>query len=213
MDQVRANGRGDLPRRGSKSGAAPSSRAILTLAVAWGLAVQAVAGEWPQILGPTRNGIAADERLADQWPASGPAVVWSRPVGHGYAGVAVASGRVVLFHRLGDEALVEAMDAASGKPLWKQGFPTNYQSSIAPDDGPLCVPLVHAGRVYVFGAEGDLHCLRLDTGAVEWSRDADRQYKAPLGYFGAGSSPIVESGKLLVEVGAAGGRHRRLRIV
>ena len=66
------------------------------------------------------------------------------------------------------------------------------------------MPLVHEGRVYLFGAEGDLHCLRLDTGAVEWSREADRQYKAPLGYFGAGSTPIVEAGKLLVEIGGPG---------
>ena len=196
MDQDRSPRRGKLARRGSKT------RAALVLAVALGLAACAAAGEWPQILGPARNGIAADEHLDARWPAAGPDVVWSRPVGHGYAGVAVSGGRVVLFHRLGDEAIVEALDATSGKPLWKQSFATAYQTSIAPDDGPRCVPLVHDGRVYLFGAEGDLHCLRLDTGAVQWSRDADRQYKAPLGYFGAGSTPIVEAGKLLVEVGA-----------
>ncbi len=147
------------------------------------------------------NATAEGERLASSWPATGPAVVWQRPVGHGYSGLAVAGGRAVLFHRLGNEAVAEAIDARSGKTLWKQSFPTNYQTSIAPDDGPRCVPLLHEERVYLFGADGDLHCLRLDSGAVVWSRDADRQYKAPLGYFGAGSTPIVEGGKLLVNIG------------
>ncbi|MGI9459194.1 MAG: hypothetical protein ACR2NF_04280, partial [Pirellulales bacterium] len=42
----------------------------------------ALAGDWPQILGPHRSGIAdPDERLADTWPASGPQEVWRRPVG------------------------------------------------------------------------------------------------------------------------------------
>ncbi len=148
-----------------------------------------------------RNGKADGERLANHWPAAGPPVVWKRPVGHGYAGLAVAGGRVVLFHRIADEAIVEALEAASGKPLWKQSFPTHYQTSIAPDDGPRCVPLIHKERVYLFGADGDLHCLRLDSGETIWSRDADRQFKAPLGYFGAGSTPIVEGDKLLVNIG------------
>ncbi len=112
---------------------------------------------------------------------------------------------MVVFHRIGDEAIVEALAADSGKPIWKQSFPTRYQTSIAPDDGPRCVPLIHKDRVYLFGADGDLHCLRLDSGEVVWSRDADREFKAPLGYFGAGSTPIVEGDNLLVNVGAPAG--------
>ena len=161
----------------------------------------AVAGEWPQILGPARDGKAQGERLATNWPAPGPPVVWQRAVGHGYAGVAVSGGRVILYHREGNEALAEAIDARSGKPVWKKNFPTNYQTSIAPDDGPRCVPLIHKDRVYLFGADGDLHCLQLDTGKVVWSRDADRDYGAPLGYFGAGSTPIIDADKLLVNIG------------
>ena len=32
----------------------------------------ALAGDWPQILGPHRNGLADDERLAASWPDAGP---------------------------------------------------------------------------------------------------------------------------------------------
>ena len=76
---------------------------------------ESLAGEWPQILGPNRNGIAAkDEKLASSWPSSGPKVVWDREVGSGFAGIAVSGGKAVLYHREDDSLIVEAMDAKTG---------------------------------------------------------------------------------------------------
>ena len=72
-------------------------------------------GEWPQILGPHRDGIADGEQLAESWPKNGPKTLWQRPVGSGLAGVAVVGGRVVLFHRQGDEEIAEALAAGTGK--------------------------------------------------------------------------------------------------
>lgn len=179
---------------------------LLAALAAGGSAPRAVlAGDWPQILGPDRNGIAVDEQLADSWPDGGPTVLWEREVGSGLAGVAVAEGRVVVFHRLGDEEVAQALDAASGEEIWKQSFRTSYRSSISEDDGPRCVPLLHAGHVYLFGAQGDLHCLSLASGEVRWTRAAYRDFEAQEGYFGAGSTPLVEDGKLLVNVGGRKG--------
>ena len=96
------------------------------------------AGDWPQILGPNRNGIAVEEQIANSWPKNGPAVVWKRNVGEGYAGVAVAGGTAVLFHRVENNERVEAMDAASGQVIWKADFPTSFSSSFNPDKGPRC---------------------------------------------------------------------------
>jgi outer membrane protein assembly factor BamB len=163
------------------------------------------AGDWPQILGPHRDGTADDERLAEAWPADGPPVDWQYPVGSGFAGVAVADGRVVLFHRLQDAEVIEALDAKSGRQLWKVGFPTQYRSSISDDDGPRCVPLIHDGAVYAYGAGGTLHCVALADGRTRWSRTAFADYGAPEGYFGAGSTPIVEGDKLLVNIGGRSG--------
>lgn len=162
------------------------------------------AGDWPQILGPNRNGIAVDEKLADKLPSGGPKAIWSRPVGEGFAGVAVASGVVVVFHRQGDDEVVEALDAATGKPKWKAAFPTNFTSTYSSDNGPRCVPLIHGDRVYVFGAGGNLHCVRSTDGTKVWSRAVFRDFNAPDGYFGAGSTPIVAAGKLIVNVGGKG---------
>jgi outer membrane protein assembly factor BamB len=177
-----------------------------TIAIA-GLVVAAAAalgraGEWPQVLGPDRNGVAAaDERLAEQWPAGGPPVVWQRDVGSGYAGVAVAGDRAVLFHRVGGREIVEALDAATGKSLWSDGHPTRFAPQVGGGDGPLCTPVIHAGKVIAFGAQGMLACLDLATGKRLWQRDTHREFGAQEGYFGAGSTPLVVGDHVIVNVG------------
>src|SRR4051812_39662954 len=58
-----------------------------------------LADDWPQILGPARSGTSS-EKLPDRFPSGGPKVVWSAPAGQGYAGPAVADGKVIVFHRV-----------------------------------------------------------------------------------------------------------------
>src|SRR5262249_52236776 len=139
--------------------AAPGMIAFVCVAI---ISRSATAGDWPQILGPMRNGRAQQETLLDSWPSDGPRTIWQRGVGHGYAGVAIVGNACVLFHRQGDEAIVEQLNAATGERQWKRSFPTHYVSEIAPDDGPRCAPLVDKDQVIVFGADGDLHALSLE---------------------------------------------------
>jgi outer membrane protein assembly factor BamB len=173
------------------------------LATAAFFVASAHAGDWPQILGPHRDGRAEGESLADSWPAGGPKVLWERPVGRGYAGVAVVGERGVLFHRIENEELVQAFDVRAGNFSWKFAMPTSYVSGISPDDGPRCVPVIHGDRVIAFGVQGNLACLRLADGAKIWSVDTHAEFRAGEGYFGAGSSPIVEGDKVIVNVGGA----------
>jgi outer membrane protein assembly factor BamB len=168
-------------------------------------ATEIQAGDWPQILGPRRDGhAAADERLAEAWPAVGPKVVWSRDVGAGYAGIAVAAGRAYLFQRIADREFVEALDAATGQTLWKDaGHPTRFRPQVGGGDGPLCTPVVAAGRVIALGAAGTLACLDAATGRRLWTRETHRDFGAPEGYFGAGSTPLVVGDLVVVNVGGA----------
>lgn len=163
----------------------------------------ASAGEWPQILGPQRNGAAVEESLG-AWPTTGPKQAWKAVVGAGYGGPAAAEGIVVLFHRVDDQERAEGFDLASGKSLWKADFEATYRGGIDPDLGPRTVPTIHNGFVYLFGAGGDMHCVKLKTGAKVWSRALAADYAAPDGYFGAGSSPIVAGGRLWVNLGGKG---------
>ena len=170
-----------------------------------------MAEDWPQILGEQRNGIASSEKLAESWPATGPQVVWNRPIGSGFAGVAVADGRVFIFDRQGNQERVTAVTAGTGKQLWQSSFKANFVPAYVNDDGPRCVPTVYQKRVVVFGAQGALHCLNAETGKTVWSHDtmalfnSQRPFRGepPEGYFGKGSSPIVVGGLVIVNVGGA----------
>jgi outer membrane protein assembly factor BamB len=172
-------------------------------------AVPAGAGDWPQILGPTRDGVAAaDERLADAWPAAGPRVVWSVAVGDGYAGVAVADDVVIVFHREGDREIVEARDALTGVSRWRDGHATGFRPQVGGGAGPLCVPVIlgrprEGGSVITFGAQGVLSRHDLATGRRLWTRETHREFGGAEGYFGAGSTPVVVGDRVVVNVGGS----------
>ncbi|MHC4405917.1 MAG: outer membrane protein assembly factor BamB family protein [Planctomycetota bacterium] len=169
----------------------------------------AEAGQWPQILGPNRDGVAVDEQLAEAWPKDGPRTVWSLSVGSGFAGAAVEGDATVVFHRLADEEVVEAVDTATGEARWKTAFPAAYVPFISDDDGPRATPVIDRGRVYTYGAMGRLCCLDLVTGETIWSRDTYEEFHSkqpfqgepPEGYFGMATTPIVEGDHVIVNVG------------
>jgi len=172
----------------------------------WGSNAPLPAGDWPQLLGPGRNGVATDEQLLDRFPAAGPRVVWQRAVGDGFAGVAVVGDLGVLFHRQAGEEVAEGFRPATGEVVWTRRFPASYSGSLARDQGPRCVPILHEGSVYLCGAAGDLHCLAQTDGAVRWTRALGKEWKTPEGYFGIGSTPVIAGDLLLWNAGAPGGR-------
>jgi len=89
------------------------------LALFLSLPVAGWCSDWPQFLGPTRNAVYPAADLADSWPKDGPPILWDRKVGQGFSGPAVASGKLILFHRLENKEIIECLAAETGKELWK----------------------------------------------------------------------------------------------
>jgi outer membrane protein assembly factor BamB len=170
------------------------------LIVAVVLVVELGAADWPQFLGPDRNGAAAGP-ISENWGPSGPKVVWRKQVGQGFAGPAVVGNRVLLFHRVGNEEVLESLDAKNGMPAWRYGYPTTYRDDFGFDEGPRAVPVVADGIVYTFGAQGQLHAVDLVKGTRVWSEDTMKRFNVPKGFFGAGGSPLVEGGRVIANVG------------
>jgi outer membrane protein assembly factor BamB len=163
------------------------------------------AAEWPQFLGPSRNGIYVGAPLNDKWPPAGPRVLWRKQIGQGLSGPVVAGKRLILFHRVDNREIVESFDALTGAPQWRYAYPTSYRDDFGFDEGPRAVPVVSGGIVYTNGAEGKLHALDLSTGKVLWSVDAMRQFEVAKGFFGAAGSPLVEAGSVIANVGGRKG--------
>lgn len=162
------------------------------------------ADDWPQFLGPERNGVSREKGLAASWPKEGPPILWQRDVGEGFSGPVIAGDHVIAFHRVGDQEVVECLHADTGKPRWKFAYATSYVDALGKGDGPRSTPMVIGSRVVTLGAEGVLTCLDLEKGTQEWSRSLHKTYKVPPSYFGVGTSPIVADGLVLVNVGAKG---------
>ena len=110
------------------------------------------ADDWPQILGPQRNGVINNGRIGDVLPRQ-PKVVWRHQVGQGYAGPVVVGEQVFIFHRLGASERVEAVDRETGNLNWSTDFPAVYTGGFNSDSGPRCVPLVHQGTYTGFKDE------------------------------------------------------------
>ena len=169
------------------------------IALAAGL--QGAAYDWPQFLGPERNGVYRGPEVVETWGGSGPRVVWRKQIGQGLSGPVVAQGHVILFHRVANREVVEAFDARTGASQWQYGYATSYRDDFGFDEGPRAVPVVADGVVYTFGAEGQLHAIDLAKGTRIWSEDTMRRFEVPKGFFGAAGSPLVENGRVLANIG------------
>jgi len=163
-----------------------------------------LAADWPGTHGPTRDGHSSETQLKWDWPKAGPEQAWKIAVGSGFAGVAVADGKVFLFHRIENEEVLSALDPATGKELWKFAYRTKYRDDFQFDNGPRCVPLIEKGVAYLYGADGDLHAVDAKTGKEKWGKNLMAEYKPKKGYFGVAAGPVLVGGKLLVNVGAKG---------
>jgi len=166
------------------------------------LAKDAVAGDWTSFLGPAHNGTSAETRLTRTLP---PPLVWEFPKGTSYTSPAILGDRLVYVHRVGDEEVVECLHAETGESRWQFRYPTSFEDRYGYNNGPRSSPVIDGNRVYTLGAQGQLHCFDIGTGALAWRRHINAEYKVPQDFFGTATTPLVEDKLLVINVGAPGG--------
>ncbi len=166
------------------------------------LASDAVTSDWPSFLGPTHNGVSTETRLSRELP---PPLIWEFTKGSGYTSPAVTAGHLVLVHRVGDEEIVECLDADTGTSRWQFRYATAFEDRYGYNNGPRSSPIIDCERVFTMGAEGKMHCLELALGERVWSRDLRADYTVTQDFFGTASTPVMEGPLLIVNVGAPGG--------
>ena len=162
-------------------------------------AVQA-GDDWPQFLGPNRNGISAATGLLDSWPDGGPKEIWRVKGGVGMSGIAIADGHLcTLVQRDGQQWLV-ALDPASGKQHWQTSIAPEYKN--AQGDGPRATPTIAGQRVYVYTGQGILTCVNINNGSQVWSHDAVSELGGKIAEYGMASSPLIVANLVVVSAGA-----------
>jgi outer membrane protein assembly factor BamB len=163
---------------------------------------------WPQWRGPNRDGISTETGWNKTWPAEGPKKLWTVLVGTGMSSAVAADGRLFTQGSDGESnESVVALDAATGAELWKFTFPCKavaHEMPIVPN-GPCATPTVHGGFVYILSREGDLIALETSNGNVVWRKNLVTDLKGKRPVYGFAQSPLVEDGRVFLDVGAAAG--------
>lgn len=194
------------------------------LAILFSLAPNCFAGQavfaddWPQWMGPQRDDVYHETGVIRAIPDDGLKVKWRVPISGGYAGPAVANGRVFVTDYLSEsneisnnpgarqdrqgKERVLAFDAESGKKLWEYAYDRPYSISYAV--GPRCTPTVDGELLYWMGAEGDLVCLQVETGELAWRRSLVDDFGAKIPIWGCAGHPLVDGDLLYIMVGGEG---------
>ena len=190
----------------------PAGRLPLIVATfaGWCVASPLAAEDWPQFRGAQRRGVWNETGILEKFPAPGLKVRWRTPVGGGYAGPAVADGRVFVpdFVRIKGSSGVErvhCLDERTGKVLWTfRGEKISY-ARLGHASGPRATPTVDGERVYVLGAVGDLYALDVKTGGKLWHRNFPRDLGATAPMWGFAGAPLVHGERLICLVGGKAG--------
>jgi outer membrane protein assembly factor BamB len=175
----------------------------------------ACADDWPQWMGPNRDGQWKETSILQKFPKGGPKKLWAVPIHGGYAGPAVANGKVYVADyeskdpkpannpnatskREGKERLL-CLNAETGKEIWKHEYDCPYHLSYPA--GPRCTPMIADGKVYSLGAMGDLHVLDAEKGTPIWKKDFKKDYNAKTPTWGFAGHPLIYKDTVICLVG------------
>lgn len=176
---------------------------LILVALAWS---RSSGDDWPQWGGPQRDSVWRETGIVDKLPPVDPQTdklprMWTAKIGAGYAGPAIAGGRVFVMDRLPEQNLerVLCLDAQTGQPLWKHEYEARY--TISYPLGPRATPTVDGDRVYALGAMGNLFCFAVADGTIIWQKNLPADFGTKIPSWGMAGAPLIDGDQLIVLVG------------
>jgi outer membrane protein assembly factor BamB len=161
--------------------------------------------DFPGFLGAGRDAVVRGVRLARDWNATPPRLVWRQAMGPGWSAFAVAGAYAYTQEQSHERELVVCRELGTGTIVWVHEDRARYQSVLA-GDGPRATPTVTARHVITMGSTGILNCLDRASGRRLWSHDVVTSNGAALPEWGKSCSPLVDEGRVIVSAGGPGGR-------
>lgn len=162
-------------------------------------------GDWPGFRGAERDGVVRGLKMAADWKASPPRLLWRQRIGPGWSSMAVVGDRLFTQEQRDNSEAVVCLDAATGREVWVHGDAARFSDDQA-GPGPRATPTFADGRLYTLGAKGILNCLDALTGERLWSHDLVAEMGAKLPVWGFSSSPLIVRGMLVVFAEGAEGK-------
>ncbi|MEC9091635.1 MAG: PQQ-binding-like beta-propeller repeat protein, partial [Planctomycetota bacterium] len=165
--------------------------------------------DFPQFLGPQRDGRLPNTYFAYDWVKKEPKLLWKRPIGPGHSGFATRNGFAITMEQRGDQELTTCYDIETGDLKWSYAEKTRHHSWLG-KLGPRSTPTIFDGFVYCLGANGHLACLEGSNGKLVWKKDLFQQFGTSISEerntvtWGRAASPLVFDDKVVVPAGGPG---------
>lgn len=160
------------------------------------------AADWPQFLGPARNGISTETGLMKTWPAEGPKEVWRVKGGVGMSGMAISGGKLMTLVQKDGQQWLLALDAKTGKSLWETPLAPEYKNQMG--NGPRGTPAISSDQVFVYTGEGILIAASAKDGKILWQHHPVKDMGGEPADYGMACSPLVVGSQVIVTPGAPG---------
>lgn len=179
-----------------------TTRTGLCVALLAVVAAQGAAQDWPQWRGMNRDGAISSFREPSAWPVA-LKQLWKVDVGTGYATPLLIGNRLYVFSRQGEDEVMSALDGASGKVLWRTGYPAPFtvmSAAVKHGPGPKSTPAFANGRLFSLGMTNIVTAFDAATGRQLWQKPATKAQ--PL--YHTAMSPIVEGNLVIVHTGGPG---------
>ena len=159
------------------------------------------ASDVTQWRGANRDGVVAGFTAPATWPDQ-LTQRWKVDVGLGYATPIVVGNRVYVFSRQGDDEVMLALDAATGKQIWRTAYPAPFEMNSAAKPhgpGPKSTPVFANGRLFSIGMTGTVTAWDAATGKQLWQKPGTPSL-VPM-YTTHAFSPIVDGPNVIFHVG------------
>ena len=172
---------------------------LIIFAAVASLAAQNQSADFPQWRGANRDGLVATAGVPQSWPER-LTRKWKIEVGLGYATPVVIGNRVFMFARQGENEVLAALDADTGKQIWESHYAARFNVSPAAarhEKGPKSTPTFAGGKLFTLGMTNIVTAFDAATGKQVWQKPPSSAQ--PL--YHTAMSPLVDRGLVIVHVG------------
>lgn len=166
--------------------------------------VTAQPGDWPEFRGAARDGVTHSGEIRTDW-SNPPPLLWKKLVGPAWSSVIVVDGKLFTQEQRGKVEAVVCYDAQTGAELWAAEYGDRYWDSVS-GAGPRATPTFANGRIYAFGAQGELLAVDAASGKIAWTKKTRDESKADVQMWGFSSSPLVTGCVVIAFAGGEKGK-------
>jgi outer membrane protein assembly factor BamB len=158
----------------------------------------------PAYRGIHRDGVVIGPALMQDWSQAASREKWRAPCGGGYSSFSILGPQAVTMEQRGPDEAIVCYETGSGRQLWEHRYPAAFDEALG-GPGPRSTPTISGDAVYSFGAFGDLCCLGLEDGKLRWHVNSLEQFQTPNTIWAMSGSPLVDDGKVIVNIGGLKG--------